>query len=315
MLAMVGLVSIGAVGVVARQSVLARTGVTVNDLQAWATRMVVESTASDGVWVVDVTPAVSATGLKAIHAMTPSEKLALTQEVMVAVKATVMSPAFRAAHTARIAKQVNRAVDHGVDAVTFGAPGAGEADTLLVTLLPVLQMMQGFSPEVLQNALEEDRTQAAETIKEETGPERAKAQKYLARLNELVPLTKSNPEEFKRQYIVAKSAFLGGPDTEAKLRAATASADDRARIRNEQTYWNKYNLNAILRKNLTNVIEQAGRVDFKAATHIEYFGAQTNMYFSGGGLMSSLEQFERHVGPAATAAAIQFAKAWLKEVQ
>jgi hypothetical protein len=176
-------------------------------------------------------------------------------------------------------------------------------------------MMQSFSPEVLQNALEEDRTQAAETIKEETGVERVKAQTYLARLNELVPLAKRNPEEFKRQYIVAKSAFLGRPDTDAKLQAATASADDSARIRDEQTSWNKYNLNAILRKNLTKVIEQAGRVNFKAATHIEYYGTQTSMYFADGRFMAGLEKYERHVGPEATAAGIQFDKAWLKEVQ
>jgi len=315
LLAIVFLVSIGSFSVVAQRSALSRTGATVNGIQAWATRMVVRSTASDSVWAVNVTPAVSAVAVKAFQAMTPAEKLEVAQEVLAAIKATVMAPAFRAEHTARIAKQHNRAVDHGVDAVTFGAPGTSGVDVWAVAVLPVIQVMQSFSPQVLQNAFEEDRTQAAETIKEETGDERAKAQKYLVRLNALVPLTKSNPEEFKKQYILLKSGFLGGPDTEAKLQAATSSAADKARIRDEQTFWNRYNLNAILRKNLTKFIEQAGKVNFKAATRIEYYGEFTSMYFADRGLMSSLEQFERYVGPEANAAAIQFAKTWLKEVQ
>lgn len=315
-LAIVGLLFIGSFSVVARQSALAKTGVTVQDIQAWATRTVIESTAAESVWAVATTPAVPATVLKALQAMTPAEKLAVTHEVLAALKATVMAPAFRAEHTARIAKQRNRAVDHGVDAVTFGAPGTGGVDVTTAVVVPVIQMMQSFSPQVLQNAFEEDRTQAAETIKEETGDERAKAQKYLARLDALVPLAKSNPEEFKKQYLVAKSGFLGGPDTEAKLQAATASAADREQIQQEQTSWDRYNLNAILRKNLTKFIEQAGKVDFKATTRVETFlDGLTTMYFADGGLMSSLEQFERHVGSPATAAAVQSAKVWLKEVQ
>ncbi len=316
MLAVVGLVFIGSFSVVTGQSALAKAEVTVKDLQAWTTRVVRESTASESVWAVQVTPAVPQTVVKALQAMTPAEKLALTREVLAAIKATAMAPAFRAEHTARIAKQANRAVDHGVDPVTFGAPGTSGVDVTAAVVLPVMQVMQSFTPQVLQNAFEEDRAQAAQTIKEETGDERVKAQKYLVRLNELIPLTRSNPEEFKKQYIVAKSGFLGGPDTEAKLQAATSSAADRARIGDEQTSWNKYNLNAILRKNLTKFIEQAGRVNFNANTRVVTFlDGLTTMYFADGGLMSSLEQFERHAGPAATAEAIQFARAWLKEVQ
>jgi len=315
MLAILSLVLIGSSGVVARQSALARTGVTVKDLQAWATRTVIESTAADSVWAVDTTPAVPATVLKALHAMTPAEKLALTQEVLAAIKATVMSPAFRAEHTARIAKQHNRAVDHGIDAVTFGSPGTSGIDVRAAAVLPVIQTLQSVPPPVLLNAFEQDRASAAETIRDETGEERERAQTYLARLNGLAPLMKSNPEEFKNQYLVAKSGSLGGPDTEAKLQAATASSADKEQMRLEQAFWDRYNLNVILRRNLTKFIEQAGKVRFTAATQTEDYGTFTSMYFSGGGLMSSLEQWERHLGSPATAAAVQFAKAWLKEVQ
>ena len=218
------LVFICSFSVVARQSALAKTGVTPKDLQTWAARMVFESTASDGVWANDVMPAVSPTVLKALQAMTPAEKLAVTQEVLAAIKATVMAPAFRAEHTARIGKQGNRAIDHGVDALRHGT-GTAAADTA-ATVIPIIQMMQSFPLQALQGAFDEDRAQAAETIKEETGEERAKAQKYLAQLNAVAPLLKSNPDEFKKQYLVAKSASMGGPDTDAKLQAAIAGQGD-----------------------------------------------------------------------------------------
>jgi hypothetical protein len=206
---------------------------------------------------------------KAIQAMGPAEKLALTQEVLATIKATLMAPAFRAEHTARIATEGNKAVDHGINPDSYGLTGNMDADAITTTVIPIIQMIRGFPPEALKQAFEEERTDLAETIKNETGEERAKAQKDLARLNALAPLMKTNFEEFKKQYTLAKSASMGGPDTEAKLQAATASGQDRERIRLEQVYWNHYKLDAILKKNLTQFIDQATKVDFKAATRVQ----------------------------------------------
>jgi hypothetical protein len=80
---------------------------------------------------------------------------------------------------------------------------------------------------------------------------------------------KSNPQEFKTQYTLAKSASLGGPDTEAKLQAAMSSGADKEKMRFEQTYWNKYNLDAILKKNRTQFIDQATQFDFKRPTQVK----------------------------------------------
>jgi hypothetical protein len=294
----------------AQQPVLARTGVTATELRDWVTRWIAESTAADSVWLIDVTPGPSPAGLPKFQALTPADKLALTQEVLAAVKATVMAPAFRAEHTARIARQTNRAVDHGIDAETYGITGDLQTDTITTTVVPIIQMLRGFPDEALIQGFEDERTELPQQINDETGEERAKLQAYLAKLNTLAPLAKSNPEEFKAQYTLAKSASMGGPDTEAKLEAAMAGGADREKIRLEQTYWNKYNLDAILKKNLTRFIEQAARVDFKRPTQVK----DGYLYWADGNEMSGLDTLEITLGQAPTNAAVTFARTWLSEL-
>ncbi|HYN10621.1 MAG TPA: hypothetical protein VES67_24770 [Vicinamibacterales bacterium] len=126
-----------------------------------------------------------------------------------------------------------------------------------------------------------------------------------------MPLMKSNPEEFKKQYTLAKSAAMGGPDTEAKLQAASATGQDKERIRLEQVFWNKYNLNAILRKNLTQFVDTATKIDFARPTRLQ----GSRLYWGDGSEMWGLQQLEYHLGPGPTAAAVQFARGWLKELQ
>ncbi len=305
------LVVLSGFSLVARQSALPKVGLTAADLRAWAVSWIAESTAADSVWLMDQTPGTSATALKAIQAMSPAERVALTQEVLAAVKAVVMAPAFRAEHTATIAKQSNRAVDHGVNEQTFGTTGTLDADMITTTIIPIIMMMRGFPSDALRQAFEEERTELAETIKTETGAERAKAQTYLAKLNTLAPLIKTNPEEFKKQYTVAKSASMGGPDTEATLLAASASGGDKDKIRLEQVHWNHYNLNAILKKNLTLFIDDAAKIDFKQPTRLE----GPRLYWGDGAEMWGLTQLEYILGAAPTNAAVQFARAWLKELQ
>src|SRR5687768_9606117 len=88
-------VAVLGVSLQARQSALSKAGITVKDIQAWAIATIYESTAADSVWFMDQTPGASPTALKAIQAMGPAERVALTQEVLAAIKATIMSPAFR----------------------------------------------------------------------------------------------------------------------------------------------------------------------------------------------------------------------------
>lgn len=295
----------------AQQSVLARTGVTTKELQDWVTEWITQSTAADSVWLADVIAGPSPAGLPVLQAMTSADKLALAQEVLATVKATVMAPAFREAHTARIASQTNRAIDHGVDAETFGITGNLEADAITTTVVPVIQMMRSFPVEALSQQFEGERAELPDQINDETGEERAKLQAYLAKLNALAPLVRSDPQEFKMQYTLAKSASMGGPDTEAKLQAATSSGADKEKIRLEQTYWNKYNLDAILKKNLTRFVDHATQVDLNGATKVQ----DGYLYWGDGAEMSGLDALAVTLGQAPTSAAVTFARAWLNELK
>jgi hypothetical protein len=310
-LVVVGLAALMWLNALAQQSVLARTGVSAKELQDWVTSWITESTAADGVWLVDVTPFPTPAGLPALQAMTPADKLALTQEVLASVKATVMAPGFRAEHTARIATQTNRAVDHGIDAETYGITGNLDTDTINTTVVPIIQMMRSFPDEALIQGFQDERAELPQQINDESGEERAKLQAYLAKLNTLVPLVKSNPQEFKTQYTLAKSASMGGPDTEAKLQAAMSGGADMEKIRLEQTYWNKYNLDAILKKNLTRFIDQATKVDFRQPTQVK----DGYLYWGDGSEMSALDALEITLGQAPTNAAVAFARAWLSELK
>ena len=136
-------------------------------------------------------------------------------------------------------------------------------------------------------------------------------QAHLARLNALVPLVKSNPQEFKLQYTLAKSVLMGGPDTEAKLQAAMSGGADTEKIRLEQTNWDHYNLDAILKKNLTKFIDQATRVDVKRPTQVK----DGYLYWSNGDEMSGLDALEVTLGQAPTSAAVAFARTWLSELK
>jgi hypothetical protein len=90
------------------------------------------------------------------------------------------SPSFRAEHTARIAKQTNRAVDHGIDATTYGITGNLETDAINTTVVPVIQMMRSFPDEALIQGFEDERAELPQQINDETGEERAQLQAHLA---------------------------------------------------------------------------------------------------------------------------------------
>jgi hypothetical protein len=171
--------------------------------------------------------------------------------------------------------------------------------------------MRSFPDEALIQGFQDERAELPQQINDETGEERAKLQAYLAKLNALVPLVTSNPQEFKAQYTLAKSASMGGPDTEAKLQAAMSGGEDKEKMRLEQTYWNKYNLDAILKKNLTQFIDQATRVDFQRPTQVK----DGYLYWGDGSEMSGLDTLEITLGQAPTSAAIVFARAWLSELK
>jgi hypothetical protein len=300
------LVASGA-GVLAWQSSLPKVGVTQKDVETWATEGVNGRTDGDA-WDP---PGVSAAAGAAIQAMTPDQKAALAREVLTMVKAAVMAPAFRAAHVARINKD-HHAINHGVEVDSFG-PGVDPQKAMLMqTAIGIVQMYRMQPTESLKAIFENQRTELAETIKTETGDEKAKAQKLLTTLNGLAPLMKSNPEEFKKAFTLAMSANIGGPATEEAYQAASATGAQAQKLRDEQRNWNARNLNTVLKATLTNFADQLSRVDFKLATRIN--GADIEFVDRLQVMGGALVQLAYRFGPGPTTSTIAFLRAWAKEL-
>lgn len=295
----------------AQQSSLPKVGLTVKDIQVWVTGLFTKtSVAYDTKSFMESIPAPSPVAFTAIKAMGSAERSALVQEVLSAVKATIMAPAFRTQWTARI-KEKEGAIDHGVNPDTYGLTGDAQANARWTTIVPVIQIMRTWPDDVLKKGFEDKRAELAETIKTETGDDRAKAQKDLAKLNTLVPLSKSDPAEFKKQFTLALSASMGGPDTEAALQSATAGGEDKNKIRQEQLNWNKYRLDAALKVNLTAFVSRVTAVAPKAPTLLK----GTEMFEANGGEMLAFAALVHELGPAPTAVAVQFARTWLQELK
>lgn len=289
------------------QSALPKVGLSQKDVEAWAAESVNESTDGDP-WDV---PEVSASASAAIQAMTPDQRAALAREVLTMVKSYVMSPAFRTAHTARI-KQRHHAVDHGIDPNSFGPGADPQKETVTLVAVSTIQMFRMQPDDALRQIFENQRAELAETIKTETGEEKANAQKYLTKLNALAPLMKSNPAEFKKAYTLAVSANMGGPATEDALQAASVSGEQKQNLRDEQAHWNQRNLNVILKRILPQAADELSKVDFKLATRID--GADIVFVDRLQDMGGPLTQLAYRFGPGPTQAAIAFIRAWAKEL-
>jgi len=297
----VGLVAAVGISAAANQSSLSKVGMTVRDVQTWATRSVIASTDVEGPMIRFLVPCVPASAVNAIQAMAPAERLALTQEVLTAVKAAVSTPAFKTEHAAYI-KETRNAVDHGTVAPE-------RFDAIRNVIVPLIDMLRTFPIEALRQTYDNDRDDLRETIKNETGNERSKAQKDLARLDALAPLMKSNPEEFRKQYIVAKSVSMGGPDTEARLAAMTASREDSETVRLQQNNWNHWNLTEMIKKNLAQYLDLASKV--QPSGKYECDNQSLNANYDKG----SLNALMNVVGAGPINAAATFTRAWLKELE
>lgn len=297
----------GVASALAMQTTLSQVGLTAKDLEKWAV--------DDLVWDTSVNaPSVGDKVRNLVKALAPEQRAALVREAAALTKAFLMSPAFQKAYAAQI-KEAHNAVDHGINPDTYGQ--AAPVDPGAAAAVPMVNMMRtAFSHDQLKAAFDQQRQDLAQTIKEETGEERAKAQKYLTRLNAIAPLAASNRDEFKKQYTLAMSAHLGGPDTEEKLQAANSGEEGRQRVIAEQRAWNQWNLNGILKRKLTFFVTQASQVDtvdFKAATRPE----KDRIVFVNPEYENKNKPWKAiyRVGRAPTVAALEFARAWLKELK
>jgi len=136
----------------------------------------------------------------------------------------------------------------------------------------------------------------------------AKGQKLYTRAKALQPLIASDPEKFKKGYVVLKSIDMGGPDNEAEL----VAGGNKAQQEQEQTNWDKYNLRAVLKPKLSAIVAEASTVDFAAQTVRQ--GDKLKFVNPAYERKSDVWKAMYRAGKAPTATALEFARAWLKEL-
>jgi len=112
----------------------------------------------------------------------------------------------------------------------------------------------------------------------------------------------------RRGYAVLLSASNDGPDTEAAVFGAMASSKDE----NEQIAWDKYNLRGALKRVLTQAVAEGPTVDFAAAT-VQKSGVRVfvNPVYEK---KSATWKAMYRAGKLPTAAGLEIARAWLKEL-
>jgi len=194
----------------------------------------------------------------------PTERAQEIRELAAYAKKFVSSPAFEKMYNGWI-KTSFHAVDHGLkiddNADAQKALASGEPENPQSSLAAVMaQGMAQVPAQTLKTLFDQD----LETWKDDSDQA-----KIYARATQIAPVFQSNPEEWKKQYILLKSASMGGPGTEAGLAAAqagTAKSQADQTVRTEQLAYDQHNLKVELRRRLQEFVALAHGVDYVAET-------------------------------------------------
>lgn len=247
-------------------------------------------------------PYLSGNVKRSLRALSPEQQAALVRECLGAAKAIISTPEFAKAHEEFITRNLS-AVNHGQDPAKDDMKQMmdnPEAATKNAMSMAGAQMVEGF------------RKMDAKSLKMLYDMDAAGGDAKLKRIGTLMT---SNPEEFKKQYSLWKSASMGGPSTEQEYQAALGKATvqmDRQKISREQQSWEKYNLRAVVTRQLDQFIATAGSVDFNAQTRPQ-----------AGKLVFVNPAYERkdgtwkmlyRAGKAPVQAALEVARVWRKEL-
>ena len=255
--------------------------------------------------------------LVAAKLLPESQQAALMKELAIAAKAILMSPAFQSAHDAYIAKEY-QAVNHGLKVKTLeqvaqGATsqaGASEFELKMKRELSAIYVQMA-----MQTKIEDLKMMFDESLKEWTkeaakpkGSDKAKYTKLVTQAQAIKDLSVSNPDKFRRGYAVLRSAENDGLDTEEALFGAQASSQKD----NEQLMWDQHNLRGALQRVLTQVVAEAPTVDFAAQTVQK---SSSRVFVNPAYEKKSLTWKAMYrAGKAPTAAGLEIARAWLKEL-
>lgn len=247
-----------------------------------------------------------------LQGMDEQARANFVKEVLPAVKAVVMSADYGKLHEEYIRKSHN-AANHGISIKEEQAKTADDAEKMMKDLqrqvaAQVALSMRQMPIDGLKMLFPEDVENWKQQAADKENEERAKYQKLVARAKQIEPLLSSNPEEFKKQYSLLKNIEAGGSGDEASI----VNDDDKQKKQQEQRAWNEYNLKSLLKKRLNEFVQVASTVDFTAQT-------------TGTGRKRKFvkTEYERkpgewktlyRLGKAPTMAALDFARAWVKEL-
>ena len=232
-----------------------------------------------------------------------------------AIKMMVQSDAFAKAHADYIRTTFN-AVDHGIagarglDDLMKAKDFAGmEAFGKRQTAMNIVDSIERQSAADIQRVLGFELESWRNSARQSTGANKAKYERYVRDGEALVALGTSDERKLRRGYAVLKSIDLDGPATEDALYAM----HDQAKKETQQIAWNAHNLQTVLKQQLTAFVAISGSVDFNAATEMKNKAERfvNPAYEKKGDIWKACFR----AGQPATAAARQFAQAWLKEMK
>jgi hypothetical protein len=255
--------------------------------------------------------------LVAARALSEAQQVALMRELGAAARAIVMTPAFQSAHDAYIAQEY-KAVNHGLkvksteQALAQIGTKDGNAEFELKMKRDMAALYVDFA---MQSKIEDLKMMFDESLKEWTkdanntkGSDRAKYAKLVARAQTIKDLSASDPDKFRRGYAVLRSAEADGLDTEEAVFGAGVSAEKE----NAQLMWDKHNLRGALKQALSQIVAEAPTVDFAAQTVQK---DSTRVFVNPAYEKKSLAWKAMYrAGKAPTAAGVEIARAWLKEL-
>jgi hypothetical protein len=177
-------------------------------------------------------------------------------------KKYVSTPAFEKMYNEWIKAQYH-AVDHGmkIDAQADAQKAVANSGVEQIQSqmgAMIAQSMAALPPQTLKMMFDQDLA----NWKDDTDQA-----KIYAQAKQIAPLFQTNPDAWKKQYLLLKSASMGGPSTDAGMTAAnTANAKSQAdaTVRNEQQAYDQHKLKVELKKKLQDFVTLARSVDYAA---------------------------------------------------
>lgn len=241
-------------------------------------------------------------------------RVALVQKTAPTIKALVQSETFAKAHAEYIKSNFN-AVDHGIVAKDLetmfktGDTAGAEAYRQRQMAMNIVDQVEQQSAADIQRTLGVFLPMWKQSAQQSTGANKAKYERMVKDGEALAAAGTGDVVKMRRSFAVLMSLNADGIGDEAKLYAMREEAKKEV----QQIAWNQYNLNAVVKKQLTTFVTECGTVDFTAKTEVK--NNRDKFVNAAYERKSDIWKACYRAGQPATNAARQFAQGWLKELK